>query len=833
MPSITSWTRLEPRARSDAMQDSLQARVHDPLWLLARQWQFGEFQGEDNGSLVQLFLEAERSSLTRYLPGQLKGAGTGASRAYDSRFLPLEPQVEREVVHTEVGNRRLAAEAGLHFFRLLGLDLAKKYRSLYLKVNGYAMQRPSGADRQTLDTHSLRFLDIMAGRALDGARLYADLKAAGPGALPTTPVIEPDDRLSVLKVAQAWLAWYETLFSEPAETDTTWIQRQLEYEFAVAAPTTVTPATPNGEAVLRAPEYAGGHLDWHAFTVAPDASLGAAENQARSLEGREGTVALAIAPEGERALLAGKDGTFTFLSLDSGTAMESFDGPEGALAVAFTPLGARALIARADGSLMLWDIENAREEWGPAGRGSPVRAAALAGEGRRALVGDADGTLTLWDTEGAQVVGALTTLEGIVTAASLSPDGTRALAAFENGTLAFWNLDQSDEPQVLDHLRGPVTAVALAAEGEQALAALASGTLTLWTLDESEEPRAFWGHTTPVEALAFSADRATALSAGSDGALKQWELKAIAQSAVESISRVAIPTPLYFRGMPAARWWEFEDAQVNFGAVEAAPEDLARLLLMEYTLIYGNDFFIIPVELPVGSLCRIYSLIVTNTFGERISIPAASAAASPAGGKPWRMFTLSPDSGLSASGSGADFFFLPPVLGSSLESTPVEDVRFVRDEMANMAWAIERVVQSEAGWPLDRLEHLREEARRVEMADPDSTIRRDGPIAYRLATEVPSYWFPLLPKPLSAGAIELQLGGLYQPKGRILQQTLSVNEEEVPRTGVRITRSYQYARWIDGSTHLWIGRRKRPGRGEASSGLQFDVIEPQATESNA
>jgi hypothetical protein len=28
------------------MQDGLQARIHDPLWLLARQWQFGELKGE-------------------------------------------------------------------------------------------------------------------------------------------------------------------------------------------------------------------------------------------------------------------------------------------------------------------------------------------------------------------------------------------------------------------------------------------------------------------------------------------------------------------------------------------------------------------------------------------------------------------------------------------------------------------------------------------------------------------------------------------------------------------------------------------------------------------
>jgi hypothetical protein len=40
-----------------------------------------------------------------------------------------------------------------------------------------------------------------------------------------------------------------------------------------------------------------------------------------------------------------------------------------------------------------------------------------------------------------------------------------------------------------------------------------------------------------------------------------------------------------------------------------------------------------------------------------------------------------------------------------------------------------------------------------------------------------------------------------------------------------VTRSYRYARWTDGSTHLWVSRRKQPGRGEGSSGLRFDWLE--------
>ncbi len=56
-------------------------------------------------------------------------------------------------------------------------------------------------------------------------------------------------------------------------------------------------------------------------------------------------------------------------------------------------------------------------------------------------------------------------------------------------------------------------------------------------------------------------------------------------------------------------------------------------------------------------------------------------------------------------------------------------------------------------------------------------------------------------------------------------RALGLYEVKVPREGVRVRRHYQYTRWFDGSTHVWIGRRKQIGRGEGSRGLGFDVLE--------
>ena len=298
-----------------------------------------------------------------------------------------------------------------------------------------------------------------------------------------------------------------------------------------------------------------------------------------------------------------------------------------------------------------------------------------------------------------------------------------------------------------------------------------------------------------------------------------------ATDSLTSLTEAFLPAPVSFRGMPSARLWEFEDGSVNFASVQAAPQDLARLLLVKFALEYSNDWFLLPLELPVGTLSQVRALVVTNTFGERFLIPHASEVDGPT--SPWRMFSLTSDT--------QKLFFLPPVLGPLLESQPVEDLSLLRDEMANVAWAVERIVESAAGRPLDRHEAYQETL--AEQPPPPSAEADGAPLIYRLGTTVPNYWIPLLPVK-EGNALRLKRGvlpafgdggiqGVQGPKGRLLEpdRELLLFEEEVPREGARVTRTYQYARWIDGSTHLWIGRRKSPGRGEGSSGLEFDVVE--------
>src|SRR5690349_9117906 len=177
MPSITTWMRLEPRSRDDEMSTGLQARIYDPLWLLARQWQLGEFDGEDNGSPVLARWNAEAAPLTRYFAGPLKPRTEIKAPQYDPA-LPLETLVERETVSPSAKPKsageklRLAAESGQHFLRTLDQqpiapESLSKYHAAFIRQFAFAPEQ-----RAALDPDSRAFFDLVAARTPDGRRLF-------------------------------------------------------------------------------------------------------------------------------------------------------------------------------------------------------------------------------------------------------------------------------------------------------------------------------------------------------------------------------------------------------------------------------------------------------------------------------------------------------------------------------------------------------------------------------------------------------------------------------------------------------------------------------------
>jgi hypothetical protein len=291
------------------------------------------------------------------------------------------------------------------------------------------------------------------------------------------------------------------------------------------------------------------------------------------------------------------------------------------------------------------------------------------------------------------------------------------------------------------------------------------------------------------------------------------------------------PTPVRFGGMPSPRYWEFEDARFNFGNVDAAGHDLGRLLLLQFAALFGNDWFLVPMTLDSGTVTLLDDVIVTDVFGRHFAI---ARSADPQ----WSLYSHEVLSSRDRTAEPAvephpasGGLLLPPTLGPALESQPLELVHLLRDEMANLAWGVERYYESPLGARLDR--HVAWLAERTAESTDLSGLPQ-----YIVASEVPAYWIPLVPQQLAdRRSMRLEVTPLAvpsgagfkpaKPEGRLLEDRLWIYEEEVPRAGATVDRIWKYGRWHDGRSFLWQARRKRTGRGEGSSGLRFDAIVPE------
>jgi hypothetical protein len=143
----------------------------------------------------------------------------------------------------------------------------------------------------------------------------------------------------------------------------------------------------------------------------------------------------------------------------------------------------------------------------------------------------------------------------------------------------------------------------------------------------------------------------------------------------------------------------------------------------------------------------------------------------------------------------------------------------MRDENANMAWAVESTVQAPSGDPRSR----RDEPRAPLPAGPAPGTD----LRYLLATSVPKHWIPLVPVPTDGnGGFVLRKGTVTaddEAVGQLLRgKPVTFHEEEVPREGVRVRRVPSLLRAADGSRVRWIARRVSIGHGEGSSGFAFD-----------
>jgi hypothetical protein len=338
-----------------------------------------------------------------------------------------------------------------------------------------------------------------------------------------------------------------------------------------------------------------------------------------------------------------------------------------------------------------------------------------------------------------------------------------------------------------------------------------------------------------------------------DPDLRQLGDAAEVPDAPQSKPLTMLPTQVTFNGMPNTRWWEFEDGATNFGDIKPDTTDLAKLLLIEFGLVYANDWFLVPFTVPAGSLAKVRGMACTNVFGERTWIEAAGAG-DDEDWQRWAMFLMSlkGDAHLPADLS----LFVPPVAQKVLEGPDIEEIMLARDEMANMVWAVEKVVplpsgdSKPGGEAADQTRSFfeRDLERRLGAPPVPPPPAPGANIRYKVMSTVPEEWIPMIPTRVPTPdqrQIQLQRAAMprviegdpdppvpVRPRTSLMRHGLDqsppiayfLHEEEVPRAGTNVTLAFQRTRWRDGRAWTWLGVRKQTGRGGGSSGLAFDRI---------
>ena len=260
--------RIETRTRQYDVTDALRFRVHDPLWMLSRQWQMGEFRGNDAGTALGVYARVRMTPIDQYQIGK-----DGERVVVASADTPLEPTVEQ--VDREI-TPMVRVESALYFLDLL--DAADKYcsadreklrtilmdnKELVLEEKDLSMPRCSIDDSTVAEftasrnTRLNRFKASCAGKIFDGYKLYGLLGQRNAffqsrGNESGNTMIELLESL-----ATDYRKWFQNRYCPNSKGKSAWDTQSLGYQFKAE----------NAYGVYTADNYPGGRVSWYSFDL--------------------------------------------------------------------------------------------------------------------------------------------------------------------------------------------------------------------------------------------------------------------------------------------------------------------------------------------------------------------------------------------------------------------------------------------------------------------------------------------------------------------------------------------------------------------------------------
>jgi hypothetical protein len=282
-----------------------------------------------------------------------------------------------------------------------------------------------------------------------------------------------------------------------------------------------------------------------------------------------------------------------------------------------------------------------------------------------------------------------------------------------------------------------------------------------------------------------------------------------------------IPGQLQIEGVPEPRFWQIEDREADFDSGSAAEPNILSVLLPEFFYTDIKNWYTLPAPMPAGHVREVEKVVVVDSFG---IVTEVAPIGDRGQGDAFSVFALDRENA-------------PPTDASTLlclntaarvgQNDLVEEVRFLRDEGANLVWAWERQFTDANGALIETA---------LERADEQAEAPTPG-LRFRLKSETARSFIPYVPRqtasiPAVDGDIALRrarTSEVYstanpQYRGQIVAESKFVNEEEIPRAGLRIRRTNRFARGSDGEVYFWIGRDREVAERTRKPRLAFDEI---------
>jgi hypothetical protein len=830
-PLLGIWNRLEPRPLHKDFSRVLAAAIYDPLWMLNRQWQFGEFKGEDTGSAVFSHLQLEHSKISRYAPSQ---QATAPVEVY-SEAKPLEVQVESEGTPFDL---KLQLQVSLYFKKLFQKSTVTFPTGLYQAfVQVYSLTLPSFNSLEEEVQHKaqagswLLWKTTASKGLLDGERLYQDLKGRLDNSLPisdlvTFPPLSTAEEQALTNLATALVSWLEKTY---VEASSAWRAERLEYQFSNAVPT----VGGNSHEVLAVEEHYQGKLDWYAYSIDNSTNNTALTNSS-PLSGEDTQVyteSRTLLPAPVR--FAGmpvprwweiEDGYINLGDL----AQDTLDVPK----VLLAQFG---LVFNND-----WQMVPIRR---PIGSWSRVKSLVVTDVfGQKTAVttsNNAENDWSLFSLEhknSNQLDGRLfipPTLDKILQGEPIE------VVRFARDEMAnqVWAIEQQIPSLMGEGMDGQRTSEAIKRQLAEALLAQVpvppSRNLTAYypLQGQAQEAQNFlhgtlYGTSTAIgpwgmanTGLLFAGNSnsygrlpdSPLLKPSPQLTLSIWVKAASTapqeQYIVFTANNISINTQAYALSIRNGKFRGYKNAEIIPDPNGGLSANAAIAVIDSSTTVQANTWYHVALTISTTQL----QLYVNGNL--EATTPATHYFDYQLGAKVIIGGTNEPNMNAPFKGAISELRFYNRALnGESIAQLYNNGQAFP---------VLSPQVASDSLQPADFIYHY-------------------------LLNDVPENWIPFLPVRLpNSGELVLQRGKMQrnlahlledmqyiQPQGVLLKEPTQNNsnlyflkEEEVPRAGVTVTRRFQRTRWTNGEIFTWLGRQKKVGNGGINSNLQFDHLE--------